>query len=815
MRALSAIVVVVVVVIASGCASAPAPGGACTADDSIKCQSGRSALACESNLWVEVPCDGANGCVETDTTVTCDVSIATAGRPCPPWNDGSATCSLIPSAVLQCAGGVWTQTVACTGTCTSAGGQARCVDNATGGGGGSTGGGGGSTGGGGGSTGGGGGSTGGGGGSTGGGGGSTGGGGGSTGGGGGSTGGGSGSCSPTSCSGCCSNGQCIPSPANQTADFCGQGGNACTRCSTFGLTCDATRFVCTSGAGGGGGSTGGGGGTSDPCQGVPTSGVCLSSAVVQFCSVPTGQGTPSVQTYQCAGGSSCQASSAGASCVVTGACTSGDARCSNGQLQSCNTSGTWDAAAACASGQSCHDSGIGAYCAPTAGVTTVSGTIAYQVKKPTSNYSDWGALGTAPAAFVSILSYQGSGSTAVLLDIATTDASGAYQVRIPTAPTTNDRIIVAAAGGDGLNMRYAVMDPQLGTGTQSAGQEPTSPRYWTWAVASNTLSNGSSVTLTAAQWSGALNLFDKLQGIYARNKSLHHGTAGKPIVLWMGQGTEWDCGACFLDSPSSATGFDTQLFIPSGATDEDYWSDSTVSHELGHWTMASWGSSPNEGGTHYLGNPTFEGQAWSEGWATYHSGSYRRSPIQYDKQSGTFFWFDLTAGYSPGLGGTALRQSTPAGGLLQKIDENEVAAIVYALEQTDGTALQQIHNALASPHMNSTPWARGYTRHTWSLDSQGNFLNVVDTGTSAPILPDLLDAVRCQGMAAASTTAAAQSSTHYPYPSASPICHSTLCYGCASGSSCLSGTTTAACGTGAAACTACSSGQTCTQGVCQ
>lgn len=48
----------------------------------------------------------------------------------------------------------------------------------------------------------------------------------------------------------------------------------------------------------------------------------------------------------------------------------------------------------------------------------------------------------------------------------------------------------------------------------------------------------------------------------------------------------------------------------------------------------------------------------------------------------------------------------------------------------------------------------------------------------------------------------------------SGVCKDTTCSGCISGSSCLTGTTTAACGTGGVQCVACQSGQTCTNGVC-
>jgi hypothetical protein len=49
--------------------------------------------------------------------------------------------------------------------------------------------------------------------------------------------------------------------------------------------------------------------------------------------------------------------------------------------------------------------------------------------------------------------------------------------------------------------------------------------------------------------------------------------------------------------------------------------------------------------------------------------------------------------------------------------------------------------------------------------------------------------------------------TWYPYPAASPLCSSSLCYGCLSGSTCSAGNTNTACGTGGTRCVACGGGQ--------
>jgi hypothetical protein len=115
---------------------------------------------------------------------------------------------------------------------------------------------------------------------------------------------------------------------------------------------------------------------------------------------------------------------------------------------------------------------------------------------------------------------------------------------------------------------------------------------------------------------------------------------------------------------------------------------------------------------------------------------------------------------------------TPAGGLLQRVDENEVSSMLWSIS-TDGTVgAQPLFTALAGPRMNTSPWARGYTRHTWQLDSSFQPIDVVDTGVSAPCLADFLDALNCAPIlvSRAVIDAATVPATRYPYPSAAPIC---------------------------------------------
>ena len=635
------------------------------------------------------------------------------------------------------------------------------------------------------------------------------------------------SCNPSTCpTGCCTNGQCFTAPLNSSANFCGTNGNSCSDCGRLGLVCNAQTFTCTTTAtgGGAGGGTGGGtgGGSSDPCQGVPVGGECVTASLVRYCSVPTGTGNPTVQTYQCPGGTSCQSSGAGASCVQTGSCLARrhPLRQRRRPFRSAAPTAPGAAPQGCGGG-GCVGSTVGANCTIAVATTQLSGTLRFQKRSPLANLSDWGAPVAVPARNVLVLSLRGQ----QWIDAAVTNAQGQYSIKVPSAPGSSDAVLFAAFGGDGFGLRYVVGEPGLGTGTFSPGQQGQNARYWSWSKAVTSLANGGTTTITTQEGSGALNLFDLLQRVWASSVVNNQGRQGATLSMWMGFGTEWSCGACFSDSSGP---FDTSIWMPGGSQDEGYWSDYTTAHELGHWQMRSYGTSPNEGGTHILTCPTFPGQAWSEGYATWHSAAVRSQPRLEDKQQGGFFWFDISSRtYFPGSA-SAQNINGPGGtNLLAQIDENAVAAMLWYISDSRATGAREIFQAVSSAHMNNAPWPRGYTRYSWDVGNNCSKTNVQNTNQPSLHLADAFDALACGGnptqtnrvpASTLSQTCSAPTSSsngaYYPYPSTSPLCRAGYCYGCKTGNTCNAGNQASACGTGGNACVACGSGQSCINGVC-
>lgn len=488
------------------------------------------------------------------------------------------------------------------------------------------------------------------------------------------------------------------------------------------------------------------------CASLPEGGRCLGTRVVEQCLLGV------LLRQDCGNGETCVEEEAGARCSEGAACVDGVTRCSAaGALEAC-ADGRWRARD-CAAG--CVEAGRRGWCG--APGRTLSGTVRYARRRPDAAFHGWTPEAEwLPAGGFLIASYRGD----TLVDLEVTDADGQFTVRVQDSVQAQDRVVVYAAGrGSPVSVDYAVADPAL-SGEQRVPAVPgASARIWSWSRATQALVDRPVFGISEQEGSGAAAVFDSLRLAWhgARER---YGSAGLPVVAWLGFGTTWSCGACFSPRPVTAAGrrWEAQVWLP-GDADAAWWSEAMVLHELGHWVMASHGSSPEEGGPHFIGVPTFPGQAWSEGWATWFSSDARGSSRYYDRQGGTMFWVDLSMRV-PSSG--AWTRPRPEDGLLQRIDENEVAAMLYRLGGGTGSR-QPLYAALAAPSMRASPWARGYLRHRWRMED-GKVVDVQETGDSAPCLADFLDALMCQGFPRTVMDLATEPAVAYPYPSHEPLC---------------------------------------------
>jgi hypothetical protein len=464
----------------------------------------------------------------------------------------------------------------------------------------------------------------------------------------------------------------------------------------------------------------------DPCGGVPTAGVCATSSTVSYCGVPTGEGVPRALSYSCAVGESCQVQSGKAKCVVTSACRAGETECLDAStLRTCNA-GSWSTSTCTTS---CRTTTLGSVCVAPGTLTTFSGRVVFEARPPNAGLTDWEASPTTYAAPLFLVLSRGAGG---LYDAVYTDGSGLFTIQVPSSPLATDTVVVAAAADDGVGgLAFAVANPGFASGGEKEVNTVGTPALWSWAWLTSGLAGGQDLTITEAMGSGAANVYFNLVGAYVTTY-LQYATIGPSIIAWVGSGATWSCGACFAAWPATAFGmpFATQVWIPADATDQSYWSDAVNEHEMGHWAMSSFGASPNEGGQHFLGKPTFPGQAWSEGWATWFSSAVRGDPLYYDKQGGSFFWLDIGAAQYGA--GSAFVQPVAASGILQLLDENKVSAMMWSLSTSAAGAESAVYQGLVAPRMTNPTATRGYTRHTWGFDGSLNFIDIVDTGQPAP-----------------------------------------------------------------------------------
>jgi hypothetical protein len=395
--------------------------------------------------------------------------------------------------------------------------------------------------------------------------------------------------------------------------------------------------------------------------------------------------------------------------------------------------------------------------------------VLFEARTPNEGLTDWTSSANTYLAPLFLVLSVGAGG--VTYDATYTDASGAFTIEVPQTPGSQDRVIVAAAARDGAGgLAFAVANPGFGAPGKKEVNTVGTPVLWSWTWQTGNLTNGQNLIITETMGSGAANVYFNLVLAYAVAYS-HYEELGPSLIIWIGSGATWTCGACFAPFATTAFGlpFASQIWIGDDPVDQGFWSDATNEHELGHWVMSSFGVSPGEGGPHYLGKPTFPGQAWSEGWATWFSSAVRDDSRQYSKQSGSFFWWDI--GSTQYANGSAFVQPLAANGLLQLLDENEVSAMLWSLSHSSTSAEQALFQALASQRLTNPAATRGYTRHRWSYDSGRNIVDVVDTGSSAPCLADFLDALDCAGFSRSAIDTATVPATQYPYPSASPICN--------------------------------------------
>lgn len=507
----------------------------------------------------------------------------------------------------------------------------------------------------------------------------------------------------------------------------------------------------------------------DPCGGVPATGRCVAGDV-ELCATPTGNSEPSVFLVPCHGDEVCQETPAGARCVLDAACYSGSSECRGAQLATCQ-GGAW-VETPCSGG--CFASSLGAACRPNTTTALYEGSLVYELRVPNEQLSDWSPqVLEAPAQGFLVLSY----ADGVLVDSVVTSnqqgAEGRFQIQaVPANQVDGDDFLVAMAARPTSDNRlaYIVADPGFGAGVHDMLRAPDQAQTWLWSWTADQILTPALVRIPIDAGSGAAHVYDYLRLVYDFAEQFYGPRSDAPLVVWLGFGSNWQCGACFAPwpvQPFDGAPFTRQVWIPGGA-DEAYWGGPVIAHELGHYVMGTYGTSPGEGGQHFFGVPSHPGLSWSEGFATWFSAVVRGSAVYYDKQQGGFFWMNLVdRAYS---GELTWQRPVAGNGLQQLIDENEVSAMLLGL--TNEQTLPGMLGVIALPRMTQRPFSRGYFRRAWEgLNAQGLPIPYSITNESAPFVADYFDALLCNQVVAPNAVDAVTSpQMHFPYPSAFPLC---------------------------------------------
>jgi hypothetical protein len=499
------------------------------------------------------------------------------------------------------------------------------------------------------------------------------------------------------------------------------------------------------------------------CATLPAEGACVDGNVYR-CIVPD-DSEPYVAIEECDEAEVCELVDDVPTCLVDTECTPGASRCEGDRIDRCDEDGFWSPGQSC---DSCVESGLGASCAYTGQTVPYTGVLQYDVRWPNATFSDWDTYTEAvPANGFLVASWQDD----KLVEMTTTAVDGTFTVQVPQPATVDDLITVYTAtidfDSDEISMALATPGIAGEEHNHNTFEPSDEASIWSWSWGPSELASGSTVTIAEEHGSGAARMFDYLR--YASQLSTQYiPRRGKPLVAWFDYGVTWSCRGCYLPRSTAFAGgvFEGQILFSGSLVDQQWWADSTVAHELGHWVMDSYAASTKENGPRCLTGLVPPGIAWSEGWATGFSAFVRNQPWYLTKLEGTMSWATLdTRQYSTG---SFWQRPQASAGLQQLMDENEVSAILWGLYAA-GATFEDLFDAMASEALQGPEFGREYTSTSWTM-SRCVASNLEETGLASPILADYLDALVCNGVSGAIVDAATEPASHYPYPSSSPRC---------------------------------------------
>jgi hypothetical protein len=480
----------------------------------------------------------------------------------------------------------------------------------------------------------------------------------------------------------------------------------------------------------------------DHCLDTPVEGVCLPDGRLSVCFVPEEEGQrPEIMTQACPPGSRCNEDPFGARCVATGECITGTTICaSSTQLKTC-TNGAW-ISSTCSPGQCTTNPGVGATCSSGPSAATITGRVRYEMRDRADDLDGYGSITVADGAGLLAVVTDGSQT----LGSAVAGADGSFSVSVSSMPSASARITFFPHMDDGAGRTLFTVGRAIASCRDSSAdctQNSTSAGAWGWATNLSSRTNVGTITITEGEGSGAIHIFEWMRFGLNKVRGLYGDSVPRTVMAVWEPGMSWGCGACFMNWPgtmATSTFYDTSIVIGGEDGGETHWSKSVIMHELGHWVMATYSKTPNEGGPHTVLSVSRPGLAWSEGWASYFGQTSigeregAPEPLYFDRQNGNAFWINLEEVTASGGSFTMPKLTDP---MDQYINEFVVASMLWDLGDPASTGEpaamgdEEVHMGIRTARLRGTV-NRGYAK--------------VD-------LVDYLDGILCESMISGTTLA--------------------------------------------------------------
>ena len=202
-------------------------------------------------------------------------------------------------------------------------------------------------------------------------------------------------------------------------------------------------------------------------------------------------------------------------------------------------------------------------------------------------------------ALVLLVRYAAAGGAATVVSASTVGTDGSVTLDVPTKLTAQDYVVLSTVGYDNADgfAGFAVLEPSVDGVLPVVPSEALTGQPHSWAKTAVTIAASGSWHIGLANAAATLQAYEDVAYTWTTAAEHAWGVRGKTLVVWLRNNTKFDCGTCFSDWPVTvpvlAKQVQTQIYASTSAKGRV--ASPTMQHELGHWAMATYGTSPGEG----------------------------------------------------------------------------------------------------------------------------------------------------------------------------------------------------------------------------